>query len=344
MPTRRERVAAPMANGVALGAAGPRRVGEIQRARIVGAMGELVRERGPGAVTVARVVARSGVSRRTFYELFQDREDCFLGAFDAAIARAAESVAPAYRAPGPWRERVRAGLQATLCFLDDEPQLGYLCVVGSLGGGEQALERRARVVAKLVDAVHEGRQESRAATRPDRLAAEGVVGAVLSVIHARLVERAARHEDPHGRAPKPLLSLLNPLMGMLVLPYLGAAAAERERRRPAPRAQRAAAPRSNPLGELDMRLTYRTVRVLTALSELSGEEPANGTHGPSNRQVAAAAGISDQGQISRLLARLRALGLVGNDRTGQARGEPNAWTLTPRGREVARTLRPQSRG
>ena len=149
------------------GGSGRGRVGEIQRARIIGAMGELVRERGPGAVTVAHVVARSGVSRRTFYELFTDREDCFLAAFDIAIARAAETVGRrAYEAAGKWRERVRAGLQAALCFLDAEPELGYLCVVGALGGGDRALERRTLVVRRLVDVVHEGRLESKAARRP----------------------------------------------------------------------------------------------------------------------------------------------------------------------------------
>jgi AcrR family transcriptional regulator len=302
-------------------------VGEIQRARIVAAMGELVRERGAGAVTVAHVVARSGVSRRTFYELFEDREDCFLAAFDIAIARAAETVLPAYRGQARWRERIRAALEAALVFLDTEPELGYLCVVGALGGGERALERRARVVRYLVDAVHEGQMESRGARRPRRLVAEGVLGAVLGVVHARLVERSGR----------PLLGLLSPLMGMIVLPYMGTAAAEREQRRPVPRARRPIAPRGNPLRELDMRLTYRTVRVLLTISELGGRG-AN----PSNRQVATAAGISDQGQISKLLSRLQALGLVDNDGGDHAKGEPNAWSLTPRGIEVTRTLQPQT--
>ena len=318
-------------------------------------MGELVRERGPGAVTVAHVVARSGVSRRTFYELFTDREDCFLAAFDIAIARAAESVLPAYEARSTWRERVRAGLEAALCFLDAEPELGYLCVVGALGGGDRALERRMRVVAKLVDAVHDGRLESRAAKkRPERLIAEGLVGAVLAVIHARLVEQAARpsadsqveagsaadaprRTSNSAKPMRPLLALLNPLMGMIVLPYQGQAASEREQRRPAPHARRPTAPRVDPLRELDMRLTYRTVRVLLAIDSLAGSGSS-----PSNRQVATAAGIADQGQISKLLARLQALGLVGNAGGDHAKGEPNAWALTPRGRDVTRTLQAQT--
>jgi AcrR family transcriptional regulator len=339
---RRDPVAAPGVNGTAPGSAGRTvpgpagrgRVGEIQRARIVGAMGELVCERGSGAVTVAHVVARSGVSRRTFYELFQDREDCFLAAFDIAIARAAESVAPVYQAPGKWRERVRAGLEAALCFLDAEPELGYLCVVGALGGGERALERRAAVVRTLVDVVHDGRLESRAARQPQRLVAEGLVGAVLAVIHARLVEQVARGASDSRRPLEPLLSLLNPLMGMIVLPYQGSAASEREQRRPAPRVRRPAGPRGDPLRELDMRLTYRTVRVLLAIELLGG----SGSR-PSNRQVATAAGVSDQGQISKLLARLQTLGLIGNVGGDHAKGEPNAWMLTSRGRDVARTLR-----
>jgi AcrR family transcriptional regulator len=323
------------ANGSPSGVLVGVRVGEIQRARIVVAIGELVRERGAGGVTVAHVVARSGVSRRTFYELFQDREDCFLAAFDVAVARAAESVLPAYGGEGKWRERIRAGLEAALAFLDAEPELGYLCVVGALGGGERALERRARVVRGLVDAVHGGRLEGRAARRPEgraarrpqRLVAEGVVGAVLAVVHARLVERSER----------PLLGLLSPLMGMIVLPYLGAAAAEREQQRPAPRARRPAAPRRHPLRELEMRLTYRTARVLLAITELGGQGSS-----PSNRQVATAAGISDQGQISKLLARLQALGLIENTGGDHAKGEPNAWSLTPRGQEVTRILQSQT--
>jgi AcrR family transcriptional regulator len=345
MAVRDDGVATAGVDGAVPAAAGRGRVGEIQRARIVGAMGELVRERGAGAVTVAHVVARSGVSRRTFYELFQDREDCFLAAFDAAIGRAGETVVPAYEAAGRWRERVRAALEAALAFLDAEPELGYLCVVGALGGGERALARRTQVVTRLVDAVHEGRHESRGAKRVERLTAEGLVGAVLAVVHARLMEQAAGAREAAGRGSKSLLALLNPLMAMIVLPYQGGAASERERGRPAPRMRRPLSPRGNPLRELDMRLTYRTVRVLLAIGELGGGGGAQDGEvggGPSNRQVATAAGISDQGQISKLLARLQALGLVGNSGGDHARGEPNAWSLTPRGRDVARTLRSQT--
>jgi DNA-binding MarR family transcriptional regulator len=79
-----------------------------------------------------------------------------------------------------------------------------------------------------------------------------------------------------------------------------------------------------------MRLTYRTVRVLIAIASHEGA---------SNRQVGDAAGIADQGQISKLLARLDGLGLIENTGAGHSRGEANAWQLTRKGLEVEHTIR-----
>jgi AcrR family transcriptional regulator len=297
----------------------------IQRARILAAMGEVVAEQGVAAATVAAVVARAGVSRRTFYELFSDREACFLAAFDHAIARAAAVVLPVYEGVSGWRERVRAGLAAWLGLLDAEPDLGALCVVHSLGAGPVALERRAEIVSALIAVVDEGRGAAqRGARRGASLApltAEGVVGAVLAVIHARLAVRDKRL----------LIDLLGELMSMIVLPYQGTAAANKELARPVPVA--ADHPRrvvGDPLRDLDMRLTYRTVRVLIAIATSPGD---------SNRQVGEAAEIADQGQISKLLQRLASLGLIENTGAGHQRGEANAWQLTLRGEDVERAIR-----
>jgi AcrR family transcriptional regulator len=301
------------------------KVDGIQRARILSAMATVVTERGLAAATVANVVARAGVSRRTFYELFADREECFIAAFDHALALARAAVLPAYERRGAWRDRIRAGLLAFLEFLEDEPELGALCVVHSLGGGPAALERRARIVEGLIAAVDEGQVGgARKSTPTAPLTAEGVVGAVLAVIHARLVV-------PMGR---PLVELLGPLMNMIVLPYQGVAAANRELARPVPEVRaRQRRPAVDPLKDLDMRLTYRTVRVLIAIATAPGS---------SNREVGAAAGIADQGQISKLLQRLTSLGLIENTGAGHARGEANAWQLTGQGREVERTIRAEA--
>src|ERR1039457_4973608 len=162
---------------------------------MLAALAEGASERGAAGVTVADVVARSGVSRRTFYELFKDREDCFLVAFDYGIGRIAGEVFPAYGAAGrtqrahSWREKIRAGLCALLQFLDYEPGIGRLVVVETLGAGPRALERRSRVLAQVITAVDEGRREGKKSDGPPPLTAEGVLGGVLGVLHGRLLTR-----------------------------------------------------------------------------------------------------------------------------------------------------------
>lgn len=311
------------------GRSGREGVGDIQRARILGAMVEVARERSVANVTVANVVARSGVSRRTFYELFENLEECFLAAFEQALARASVAVVREYGRPGRWRERVKAGLTALLEFLEDEPDMGALMIVDALGAGPRALLIRADVLARIIDTIDTGgKAEAKVGRRPARLSAEGVVGAVFAVLHARLLEPERK---------KPLTSLLNPLMAMVVLPYLGPAAAQRELECPTPKPRGGAAhrprPQRDPLKDLDMRLTYRTVRVLLAI----GEHP-----GASNRRIAERSGIGDQGQMSKLLTRLESLGLIANTGAGAARGEPNAWTLTAKGEEVRQAIQAQT--
>jgi AcrR family transcriptional regulator len=298
-------------------------VSEVQRGRILAAMIDVVAERGAVNATVARVVARSGVSRRTFYELFEDREECFLTAFDEAVGRIATVVAAAYERPGPWCAKVRAALTALLELIEREPSVGRLLVVEALGAGPAALQRRQAALAPVIAAVDQGRAESKRGEGLPALVAEGIVGGVFSLVHARLLE------DPGA----PLLELLGPLMASIVLPYLGPTAARRELERPVPAAHNGARKTgTDPLRDLDMRLTYRTIRVLLAI-EPSGQEAA-----PSNRQVADAAGIRDQGQISKLLARLEHLGLIENASDPRAKGESNKWRLTQRGSEVREAL------
>ncbi len=292
--------------------------------------------------TVARVVARAGVSRRTFYELFDDREDCFLAGFDEGIAQASRYVLDTYDPEAGWAERLRLALAALLSFLDVERGAGQLLVVGSLGAGASALDRRQRVLAQMITAVDVGRTltgtpygggqagKGAKAGSPMRgqaelspLIAEGIVGGVLSVIHARMIG-----------GDRPLIGLLNPLMSMIVLPYLGSAVARKELERPAPTQPRASLRNgADPFKGLPIRFTYRTARVLSTIATEGGR----GSY-PSNRHIADSSGIADEGQMSRLLRRLDSCGLIENRNEGHTKGEPNAWTLTPRGEAIHATI------
>jgi AcrR family transcriptional regulator len=294
-------------------------VADVQRARILAAMFNVVAELGSSEVSVAHVVVRAGVSRRTFYEMFVDREDCLRATFEQAVAYAAERVVPAFQGADGWRERVKAGLVALLAFLDEESVIGQMLIAESLAACPAALERRAQVLAQVTRAVAQGEHEAKAPS-PTPLAAEGVVGGALSILQVRL------REPDHD----PLLELANPLMSMIVLPYLGASVARRELDRPTPERNVCAADRpllGDPFKAAGMRLTYRTMRVLRAV----GEQPNS-----SNRTVSNAAGISDQGQASKLLSRLERLGLISKGTPDK--GAPNAWCLTEVGQRVERSI------
>jgi AcrR family transcriptional regulator len=320
----RAKLAAPNGNEQSESALRRGHVSEVQRARMLTAMMQEIAERGAANVSVAHVVGRSGVSRRTFYEVFEDREDCFLAAFDDALGQMAAVVIPAYEASGSWRTKMRAALTALLECLESDPATGRLLIVESLAAGPKALQRRQSVLAQMISAIEQGQRDGKTRGEPPPLIAEGIVGAVLSVLHSRLTELSAGS----------LLELLNPLMSMIVQPYLGVAAARKELERPVPMfSEKRSVIRTDPLQGLPMRFTYRTMRVLVAVAELGGR----GSY-PSNRMVGESAGIGDQGQASKLLARLHKLGLIENQGGDPARGEPNAWALTATGKQIHNTI------
>ncbi len=301
-------------------------VAEIQRARLLTAAVRAMDERGYAEIAVSHITERAHVSRRTFYDLFENRNDCLNAAFEDTLQRVRAEIAAVGLHGQSWRERVRGGLAAILSFFDQEPALARAAVVQAARGSERMLTRRAEVFAELERVIGEGRRERHGADTPP-LVAEGLVGAVHAIVLERLLQRS----------PEPLLSLLPALMGMIVLPYLGPSAARRERMRPAPApahgqespARLAESGRDDCLREIPMRLTYRTVRVLQAVAQ---------TPGISNRAVGRASDVADQGQISKLLARLERLGLLDSGGRDHGKGEPNAWRLTSLGERVMRSI------
>ncbi|HEV7937114.1 MAG TPA: TetR/AcrR family transcriptional regulator [Solirubrobacteraceae bacterium] len=339
-------------------------VAVVQRARLLAGAVRAVDKYGYVHTTVSEITALAHVSRRTFYELFAGSEECLLATYEEILGRAQAQLAAAELDGLAWLERVRGGLWAILCFLDTEPVLARVGIVQSARGGPQIVELRERLFAQLTGVIDEGRSagsrsagsrsagsgsaggrsaggrgtggrgvDDRAADCPE-LIAEGLVGAVLSILHTRLV-RGDR---------QPLKSLQGELMAMIVAPYLGPAAARAERRRaaPPPISAPASSEASNstvsngsvvgaerdPLHGVSMRFTYRTACVLEALSLQPGM---------SNRGVGKAAGIPDQGQVSKLLARLQGLRLVENT-APYRKGAANAWKLTPGGEQVVRVV------
>ncbi len=298
-------------------------VEEMQRRRLLLATVEVLAEEGFENASIGRICKRAGVSRRTFYELFEEREECLLLAFDSTIKRIAHRVVAGYEEGSSWCERVRNALVALLEILDAEPHLARALLIETPKAGPMIAERRAQVIGVLVAAAEEGRGESRRGIQPPPLTGQGVVGGALSVIHARLLE-VTKDDDR-----LPLSELAGALMAMIVHPYLGPVAARRELERQVPVAPSDSGPLKDPFKDLSIRFTYRTARVLATIAA----DP-----GASNRLIADSSGIADEGQMSRLLNRLQHAGLIENRSEGQSKGEPNAWALTPRGQAIHTTL------
>lgn len=188
----------------------PELVKAIQRERILVAMLKAVNEIGYRALTVQDVLSRAGVSRPTFYEHFEDKEDCFLTAFDVSAERLQARVQAAVGEDGAWRDRLRRGLEALLRFIVEEPSAARTVIVEARASSPAGLKRRDELLddfAACIDAeARRGLEEP-----PSAIAAAGVVGGIESVLYARL---------QRGRTDE-LESLLPSLMYFAVLPYEG---------------------------------------------------------------------------------------------------------------------------
>jgi AcrR family transcriptional regulator len=197
------------------------RLAEMQHGKVLCGAVQAFDEMGYRGATVSQIIARARVSRSAFYELFADRDECLAAILAAAAGSVAGDLSAARVEALAWSERVRATLLAILEFFDREPAVARVCVVESLRAGPVALERRARILARLAVVLDEGRVEHPGATHCTPLTAEGLVGAVFAILHSRLLRER----------PEPLSELTHDLDAILLLPYLGEAQVPRERSR-----------------------------------------------------------------------------------------------------------------
>jgi AcrR family transcriptional regulator len=130
-------------------------VAASQRTRLLEAIGRAVAERGYARATIDDVVRRAGVSKKTFYDHFADKEDCFLAAYEAASEELLARIEEAHAAHEDWLERTRAGVVAYLRWLAADPALARVYLVEVAAAGPRALERRERLrdrYAELISA------------------------------------------------------------------------------------------------------------------------------------------------------------------------------------------------
>ena len=193
-------------------------VARSQRERLLDAAVDVVAEKGYRATTVADLTKAAGVSRTTFYELFDDKEACFLAAYDAAADVLARRVGAAFETQDAWPDRVRAGLMAMLESLAAEPQVARLALVDVASAGPRAQRRYRAALQRMTPFFDEGRDFAPGGrglpANTSRMAIGSVTGLVADEIEA-------------GRADQ-LPELLPEVLFATLVPYVGPEAAARE--------------------------------------------------------------------------------------------------------------------
>lgn len=196
---------------------------ESQRNRIHQAMIEVVSQRGYPETRVVDVIGVAGVSRKTFYELFDSKEDCFLAAYDVLLGNLLGEAGDAFEAKSgaSWAERIAAALEALLEHLAKHPAEARFAIVEVLAAGPKALARRDAALRQFTGFLDRGRSET--SVELPGITSLSIAGGINELLYSEIL---------HGAATR-LPSRLPDLMFWVALPFLGAegASAERERTR-----------------------------------------------------------------------------------------------------------------
>jgi AcrR family transcriptional regulator len=188
-----------------------------QRERLIAGIAEAIAEHGYSGTTIAHITRAAAVSRRTFYEHFSSKDECFVAAYDTVMKELQERVTAAFEQTEEWPRAIKAGIAAMLEFLASEPNLARLCMVEALVAGPAVVERYDAAIQSFVPYFQQGR-EGRPKEVLDRLSAtteEALVGGMVSLISRRII--AGKTEE--------LDDLLPDLVEFTLTPYLGSAEA-----------------------------------------------------------------------------------------------------------------------
>src|SRR5947209_14097108 len=184
----------------------------ITRARIFDAMARAVAEKGYAGVTVTDVVNGAGVSRRTFYEHFQDKEQCFLETYRTGCENGIAQIDAALREleDPDWRTRLSVSLEIYVAMLAAEPAFARVLLLDVLGAGARALEMREHVLGIYVEHYRGPRERARAEDPglpdvPDAFL-RAMVGGIAELVQQCLLESGAERVPERLRALHPTLA------------------------------------------------------------------------------------------------------------------------------------------
>jgi AcrR family transcriptional regulator len=190
-------------------------VAENQRERLLNGVVEAVAEHGYSATTIARITAAAKISRRTFYEYFEGKEDCFLAAYEMIEAHVLDSVLAAPGAAEPWPQRVRARLAALLDVLARDVAVSRCFLVEPLAAGGEVAARYREAMQLLAGTL---RPEPPPSELDMEVRDQALIGGIATLIVRRL--------NAGGATGLP--ELLPDLVELALAPYLGREEAKRQ--------------------------------------------------------------------------------------------------------------------
>jgi AcrR family transcriptional regulator len=188
-------------------------VAHNQRERLIAGLAEAIAENGYSGTTIAHITRHAAVSRRTFYEHFASKDECFVAAYDTVMAELRERVGRAFEEEGDWPHAVKGGIGAMLHFLAAEPNLARLSMVEALVAGPVVVERYDSAIQSFVPYFQSGRdgRSPEVLARLNPTTEEALVGGMMSLISRRIIA---------GKTAE-LESLLPDLVEFTLTPYLG---------------------------------------------------------------------------------------------------------------------------
>ncbi|HEX6229187.1 MAG TPA: TetR/AcrR family transcriptional regulator [Solirubrobacterales bacterium] len=183
-----------------------------QRERLLDAATAVFGEQGYASLSVANVIERAGVSRGTFYKLFENKSDCLLAAQQRAFGRLHEAIEAACSPAEEWPLGVSAAVNAVLDFAAASPDETRLILASSHPAAEPELARDGISLNRwLIDLLRDSSKRHPDARSPNDLTEQASVGAAVSIVGTILSDQRI------GRMP----DLTATLVQIILAPYLG---------------------------------------------------------------------------------------------------------------------------
>ena len=270
-----------------------------QRGRLQGAMVEAVARHGFTDTTLRELVSLAGVSKSTFYEHFENKQDCFLSTLDYIALEVGRRTDDAFDRPGDLRERMTAGVTTLLTVIAEEQAAASLVTVESLTLGAAAVPHRERAAAHFQELIRRVFEESGSARAIPALTVRGIIAGIRNTAYHHL--REGRGGELPAAAPPIVEWILCFDRPVGEIAGSAARAAARPSKRPP------ATPEPDP-DSLDKR-----ERIVCAATELAFER---GYEALSIPGIAAAAGVSNQTFYDNFPGKQEAF-LAGFDRIAQ---------------------------